>query len=115
MVCSRWKMRAGNGDGNHEKKHLRLRRYAPVVRAYLAERWRSSPHLADCEDAVQDVFVECFRKGGVLERADQSRPGGFRAFLYGVVRNVARRFETAKNRDRLIQAASDYDLDQIED
>ncbi len=115
MVSTCWTVIEGAAAGDHEDKQQFARRYGPVVRAYLAERWRSSPHLADCEDAVQDVFVECFRKGGVLERVDQSRPSGFRAFLYGVVRNVARRFETAKDRDRLVQAASDFDLDQIED
>ena len=47
----------------------------------------------DLDDAVQEVFVECFRDEGVLERWDSDRPGGFRAFLFGVVRNVALRFE----------------------
>jgi RNA polymerase sigma-70 factor (ECF subfamily) len=40
------------------------------------------------------VFVECFRAGGALEAAGAGRVPGFRAFLYGVVRNVARRFES---------------------
>jgi DNA-directed RNA polymerase specialized sigma24 family protein len=42
---------------------------------------------------VQDVFIECFRQGGVLEAAGGDRVPSFRAFLYGVVRNIARRFE----------------------
>jgi len=68
-------------------------RYSPLLRAYLGSRWRSSPRVAMVDDAVQEVFIECFRTGGVLEKADDARPGGFRALLYGVVRNVARRFE----------------------
>jgi RNA polymerase sigma-70 factor (ECF subfamily) len=39
------------------------------------------------------VFVECFRRGGALEAVRSGRVPRFRAFLYGVVRNVARRFE----------------------
>jgi RNA polymerase sigma-70 factor (ECF subfamily) len=61
------------------------------VRAYLAARWRGTRR--DPDDATQDVFVECFRAGGVLDRADPDRAGGFRAFLLGAVRNVARRHE----------------------
>lgn len=62
-----------------------------MVRAYLAARWRSTRGV---DDAVQDVFVECFRAGGLLEKADPDRDGGFRAFLLGAARNVARRHET---------------------
>jgi RNA polymerase sigma-70 factor (ECF subfamily) len=69
------------------------RRYLGVVRAYLAARWRGSPLRSDLDDAVQEVFVECFRHGGALEAAGDGRVSSFRAFLYGVVRNVARRFE----------------------
>jgi RNA polymerase sigma-70 factor (ECF subfamily) len=68
-------------------------RYEPLVRAYLAARWNGSPLGQELDDAVQEVFVECLRQGGGLERARDDRPGGFRAFLYGLVRNVALRFE----------------------
>jgi RNA polymerase sigma-70 factor (ECF subfamily) len=70
------------------------RRYLGVVRAYLAARWRGSDLRPDLDDAVQEVFVECFRQGGALEAAGAGRVPSFRAFLYGVIRNVARRFET---------------------
>jgi RNA polymerase sigma factor (sigma-70 family) len=79
--------------------------YAPLVRAYLAARWRSSPRLQDLDDAVQEVFVECLRAGGALDKADADRPGGFRAFLYGVVRHVAQRFEQRAARRREQPAA----------
>src|SRR5262245_8842034 len=68
-------------------------RYLGVVRAYLGARWRGSALRPDLDDAVQEVFVECFRTGGALEAAGDGRVPSFRAFLYGVVRNVARRFE----------------------
>ena len=52
----------------------------------------------DVDDACQDVFAECFRPNGPIHRADRTSPSGFRAFLYGVVRNVARRIEEVENR-----------------
>jgi RNA polymerase sigma-70 factor (ECF subfamily) len=70
------------------------RRYLGVVRAFLAARWRGAGLRHDLDDAVQEVFVECFRQGGALEAAGTGRVPGFRAFLYGVIRNVARRFES---------------------
>ena len=70
------------------------RRYLGVVRAYLAARWRGSALRADFDDATQEVFVECFRQGGALETAGAGRVPSFRAFLYGVIRNVALRFES---------------------
>lgn len=76
------------------------RAYAPTVRGYLAARWRAQPHIP-LDDAVQDVFVECFKAGGVLDRADADRPGGFRAFLCGVVRHVALRYETRRSPEPL--------------
>lgn len=70
--------------------------YAPAIRAYLAARWAASPLAGEVDDAVQTVFVECIKSGGALARAAPDRPGGFRAFLYGVARNVARRTEAAQ-------------------
>lgn len=87
--------------------------YAPVVRAYLAARWRASAIAADLDDAVQDAMLECFRSGGLLERADESRPGGFRAFLYGAVRNVARQHEARRASGKERVAAESVDLDAL--
>jgi RNA polymerase sigma-70 factor (ECF subfamily) len=70
-----------------------VRRYRPVVRAYLSARWKQQPLQAYVEDAVQEVFVECLRSGGPLHRADRSRASSFKAFLLGIVRNIARRIE----------------------
>ena len=81
---------AGSPADREELAH----RYLAVIRAYLAVRWRGSPLRPDLDDAVQEVFVECFRQGGALEAAGAGRVPSFRAFLYGVVRNVARRFES---------------------
>lgn len=66
--------------------------YGSVVRGFVAARWRPRGVGLDVEDAVQEIFVECFKPGGVLERADPSK-GDFRGLLYGVSRNVVLRFE----------------------
>lgn len=81
---------AGSPTGREELAH----RYLGIVRAYLADRWRSSALRDALDDASQEVFVECFRQGGALEAAGAGRVPNFRAFLYGVIRNVARRFES---------------------
>jgi RNA polymerase sigma-70 factor (ECF subfamily) len=87
---------AAAGD-TAERSHF-ARLYERVIRSYLGARWRCSALLAQIDDAVQEVFVECFKQGGVLDRAERDRGGGFRPFLYGVVRNVARRFESGRAR-----------------
>jgi RNA polymerase sigma-70 factor (ECF subfamily) len=91
-----WTLVRAAADGAPRPRDEFARRYAPVLRAYLAARWRGSPLLQDLDDAVQDVFVECFRPRGALDRLDPARANGFRAFLYGVARNVALRRESRR-------------------
>lgn len=88
---------AAAGDGAACDRFVE--RYLPAVRAYLHARWRGGPYAASVDDAQQEVFLHCFRRGGVLERADKERSGGFRAFLYGVARRVAQGVETKKARE----------------
>jgi RNA polymerase sigma-70 factor (ECF subfamily) len=95
-----WTVIQGAALGDPRARDDFARRYEPVVRAYLAARWRSSDHMQALDDAVQEVFVECFRQGGALDRLEPDRPGGFRAFLYGVVRIVALRAESARGRGK---------------
>jgi RNA polymerase sigma factor (sigma-70 family) len=89
-----WTVIRAAAAGSAADREELARRYLGVVRAYLSGRWRGSPLRHDLDDAVQEVFVECFRQGGVLEAAADGRVPSFRAFLYGVVRNIARRFES---------------------
>lgn len=89
------------------------RRYERVIRAYMESRWNHSPLHAEIDDAVQEVFLACFSAHGPLERAAPDRGGGFRAYLYGVVRNVARGFER-KWRQRTDRVATSFDLDRLE-
>lgn len=92
-----WTMIQGAAAGDGVRRDEFTERYLPLVRRYLGERWRGSPLAGELEDAAQEVFVECLREGGVLESADAGRGGGFRAFLFGAVRNVARRFESGRS------------------
>ena len=89
-----WTLIRGAAAGNSAHGSGLARHYLEIVRAYLAARWKGSMLLADLDDGCQDVFVECFRQGGVLDAAKSSRVPNFRAFLCGVIRNVARRFES---------------------
>ncbi len=91
----------GAAQGRLADRDEFARRYEPVVRAYLAARWHEPSLLGEIDDAAQEVFVDCFKGGGALERAEPGRPGGFRAFLYGVVRNVALRAERERGKKGL--------------
>jgi RNA polymerase sigma-70 factor (ECF subfamily) len=97
-----WTVLRAAAAGGRDARDEFATRYAPLVRAYLAARWRGSALIQELDDALQDVFVECLRDGGALGRVEPDRAGGFRAFLYGVVRNVAQRVEQriARRRER---------------
>jgi RNA polymerase sigma-70 factor (ECF subfamily) len=93
-----WTVVRAAAAGSPADRDELARRYLGVVRAYLNARWRGSDLRREIEDGVQEVFLECFRQGGALEAAGAGRVPSFRAFLYGVVRNVARRFESRPRR-----------------
>jgi RNA polymerase sigma-70 factor (ECF subfamily) len=95
-----WTVIRGVAAGDDADRQAFAQRYQGVVRAYLLARWQGSPLLQEVDDALQEVFVESFREGGVLDKVDDQAPGGFRAFLYGVARNVALRHETKRGRRR---------------
>jgi RNA polymerase sigma-70 factor (ECF subfamily) len=94
-----WRVIQGAAAGDPALRDEYARRYAPVMEAYLGARWRGSPLAREVQDAVQEAFVECFRPGGALEHAEPQRGSGFRAYLFGVLRNVARRIEQRRVRD----------------
>jgi RNA polymerase sigma-70 factor (ECF subfamily) len=98
---------AAAGDAPNRTQFART--YEPAMRAYFSARWRGPRYRDRIDDAIQETFVECFRAGGVLERADAARPGGFRAFLYGVLRNVALRVEDRVERDAADTLKTAYD------
>lgn len=95
-----WTLIRGAAAGHPEDRDLFVRRYRGVVAAYMGARWRAPSQRGDIDDAVQEVFLECFKEGGALGRARSDGPGGFRAFLFGVVRNVAARAERRNGQRR---------------
>jgi len=89
-----WTVILAAAAGSPADREELARRYLSVVRSYLGARWRGSVLRSELDDAVQDVFIQCFREGGAVEAAGVGRVPSFRAFLYGVIRNVARQFES---------------------
>jgi len=111
---TRWTIIRGAAAGSEHDRAEFARRYASVIRSYLGARWRGGPLVAEIDDATQEVFVQCFRADGPLLRADPERSGGFRAFLYGIVRNVARGVEREWRARKAKQPGSAVDIDAIE-
>jgi RNA polymerase sigma-70 factor (ECF subfamily) len=109
-----WTLIRGAAEGRGVDREDFARRYLTAVRAYLVHRWRSSPLLGEVDDAVQEVFLECFRQGGVLDRIRESQPASFRAFLYGVTRNIAFRCERRAGRQREEGPRNGEDCDDVE-
>jgi RNA polymerase sigma-70 factor (ECF subfamily) len=104
-----WTVIQGAAAGSAADRDDFVRRYRPLIRAYLAARWQDSAYRQEVDDGVQEVFLECFRRGGVLERANPVHAGGFRAFLYGVIRNVALRIEARLARHRRQEPPGGFD------
>jgi RNA polymerase sigma-70 factor (ECF subfamily) len=88
-----WTLIRAASAGDARARDDFAQRYGGVLRDFFCARWACGPQSGDVDDAAQDVFVRCFKAGGVLDRAEQERPGGFRAYLRGVARNVAREHE----------------------
>jgi RNA polymerase sigma factor (sigma-70 family) len=70
----------------------------PVLRRWLRRHWSHSPMRAFAEDAMQETLLECLRPGGALGRAAPGKGKGLFAFLRGIARHVADRFERAEAR-----------------
>ncbi len=107
-----WTMIEAASCGKTAEREEFARIYLGPVQAYLTKRWRGTSFADVLDDAVQEVFAECFRKDGPLARADRSR-GGFRPYLYGVVRNVARAMERRQVARRERPAQSGVNLSKI--
>ena len=88
-----WTVVRGAADGDAGARHTFADTYLGIVRGFLAARWRGTRLLGLLDDAVQEVFLDLFRGQGALSRLDPERAPSFRAFLFGVARNVALRVE----------------------
>lgn len=89
-----WTVIAGARDGESEARSRFVSTYLPAVRSYFEARWGASRGAV--EDATQDVFLDCFREDGALGRFRAARGGSFRAFLHGIARKVAARYEESR-------------------
>jgi RNA polymerase sigma factor (sigma-70 family) len=93
-----WTLIEDAAAGDRIARDAFVERYLPVVRVYLEARWRSRLSSAELDDALQEVFVECLKDQGLLESNRTRRGSGFRAYLFGAVRNIALRVEAARRR-----------------
>jgi DNA-directed RNA polymerase specialized sigma24 family protein len=109
-----WTMIDAAAKGRADERESIARIYAPLVRRYLAARWRLSPEHEQVSEGVQDAMLQLFKPGGALQNARESSEGGFRAYLYGLVRNVALMIERSARRRSDRRDQSGLDLDQIE-
>lgn len=108
-----WTIIDGAANGSVEARERFVELYTPALEAYLRKRWQQSTYIDSVDDAVQEVFLECFKHDGILSRAERDRHGGFRAFFYGVVRNTALRFERKHNQDRAHCPTNSLDPDGV--
>lgn len=108
-----WTMIRDAAEGGDTERTAFSLRYEPVIRAYLGARWRNSRLCQEIDDACQDFFLECFREGGALHRVRSGMDGGFRAFLFGIARNIALRWEQRMGRERARPVDREIDLGEI--
>lgn len=104
-------------SGDHEARATFVRRYMPAVRAYLRSRWGGTVLAGYVDDTAQEVFVQFLRPGNLLddglERLDAFV--SFRAYLRGLVRNVARMTERTEYRRLEVQSPSaSFDQNALE-
>jgi hypothetical protein len=109
-----WGLIQGAANGGEAERSEFVLRYGHVARAYFEARWSHRAWKSESEDALQEVFIECFRAGGVLERACANETQSFRAYFHGVLQNVARRLEADAQRRLGPLASSAVDLDTVD-
>ena len=95
-----WELIGAAADGQAPAREEFARRYVAVVRAFLSSRAGGGLAADELEDATQEVFFECFKHDGLLERARPGAGRGFRAFLAAACGHVARRCLTRRGRRR---------------
>lgn len=108
-----WRIVLGAGAGDHGLREEFVRCYSTFMTAWFGYRWRGSPLAADVGDAVQESFLECLRERGALASVDPDRPGGFRPYLVGLLRNVALRHERRRLMAGRIDLATMEELDRV--
>ena len=108
-----WTVIKGAAAGRAESRETFARTYASVIGAYFAARWKLPASHEEVRDALQEVLLDCFKTRGALERVDPDRPGGFRAFLYGIARTAAHNIERRRARRLDRQAEAGFNPDDL--
>ena len=104
LTC--WTLIRDAAGGDAGAREMFATRYLPVVRAFLGTRWSGRLSPEEIDDAAQEVFVECLKEQGLLERVREGERAGFRGFLLGACRNVALRIEDQRRRRRVADGGS---------
>ncbi len=113
LDSTNWSLVMGAANAVPSDRDRFAQRYEPVIRAFLAARWRLSGHHERIDDATQEVFLRCFQDQGALHRVDRQHASRFRAYLRGVVNNVASEMERRRRRGpRECSAIDDIEKDQ---
>ncbi|MCA8957644.1 MAG: sigma-70 family RNA polymerase sigma factor [Planctomycetes bacterium] len=104
-----WRMIAAAAAGDPEARAAFVEAFQPTIRAALERDLKGHLGQPDViDDLVQEVFVECFKQGGALQRADPTRD--FKSFLLGIVANIRRRAWEVHTRRRLEQEGEPHEL-----
>ena len=93
-----WTLIREAANGNSVKQAAFAKLYGPIVRKYFEYRWLGNRQKQFVDEGVQEVLLLCIRPDGPLSRADPTAPAGFRGFLKGIARNIARKIEDREKR-----------------
>lgn len=104
-----WTLVLDAAAGQDEARSQFAARYTSVIEAYLQARWKGNRLKDAVPDAVQEVLLETYKAGGLLDKAQPGLPGGFRAFLFGAVRMVARRFEEGRGQGKELALPTEFE------
>lgn len=104
-----WTLIHSAAVGDRSAREEFVKRYLPLVRNYLRARWRESDLYCEVDDTTQEVLLQCLRPGGGLSSIDRLRNRDFRAYLYGIIRNVARMTERKELRTREVGSGLEAD------
>jgi DNA-directed RNA polymerase specialized sigma24 family protein len=89
--------------GNREARERFAKLYEPLVKGYLAKRWRLPISHGRVLDASQEVFYQCYKADGILSNSRATYRQRFHTYLRGAVRRVAANMDRQRivNRDRI--------------
>jgi len=115
MEATCWTLIENAAKGESTSRDRFADSYGAILKAYFGARWRAHRLSDSVPDAVQEVFVECFKEGGLLGRADREREGGFRPWFFGAAKRIALRFEEGRGMGREAEFPSRFDAPVVDE